>query len=192
MISRKHLLTSALAAGAGLSILAGAASAQEPFLGEVEVFGFNFCPRGWAAAQGQILPIAQNTALFALLGTTYGGNGVSTFALPDLRGRVVIAPGQGPGLSDYVLGETAGTETSSLSVAQMPVHAHNYTGAGAGTTAEVKATTNEKGVVVLTGLDGGSLVSTQNTGGGQSHDNRQPYLVMTTCIALQGIFPSRD
>lgn len=183
-----------MAAGLGLSALAAPsiAAAQEPFLGEVSVFGFNFCPRGWAPTQGQVLPIAQNTALFSLLGTTYGGDGRTTFALPDLRGRVVIAPGQGPGLSNYALGQEGGTEASSLSVAQMPVHAHNYTGAGAGTTAEVKAASNEKGVAVLTGLDGGGLVSTQNTGGSQAHENRQPYLAMTTCIALQGIFPSRD
>jgi microcystin-dependent protein len=190
---QRQLIKGVFAAGAAVSVLAasGLASAQEPFLGEVAVFGFNFCPRGWAATEGQLLPIAQNTALFALLGTTYGGDGRTTFALPDLRGRVVLAPGAGPGLSNYILGELGGTETSLLSVAEMPVHAHNVSGAGAGATAMVKDASNDKGVEVLTGLDGG-VISTQNTGGGQAHDNRQPYLAMTTCIALQGIFPSRN
>lgn len=190
----RHLVGTGCAAALGLFAFAAPtlAAAQEPFLGEVAVFGFNFCPRGWAAAEGQLLPISQNTALFSLLGTSYGGDGRTTFALPDLRGRVVLAPGMGPGLSNYALGQRGGSETSLLSVAEMPVHAHNYNGAEAGETANVKPSSNEKGVDVLTSLNGGGLVSTQNTGGGQAHENRQPYLVMTTCIALQGIFPSRS
>lgn len=143
------------------------------------------------STEGQLLPFARNAALFALIGTTYGDDGRTTFTLPDLSGRVVIAPGQAPGLSNYVLGEQGGTETSLLSVAEMPVHAHNIAGVGAGETASVKLATNVKGVSVLTSLAGG-LVSTQNTGGGQPHENRQPYLVMTTCIAIHGIFPSRN
>src|SRR5439155_18983562 len=97
---------------------------SEPFLGEIRLFGFNFAPRGWAFCQGQLLPIAQNTALFSLLGTTYGGNGQTTFALPDLRGRVAVGFGQGPGLSNIDLGQVSGAETATLTQAQMPAHGH--------------------------------------------------------------------
>ena len=97
---------------------------SEPFLGQIILVPYNFAPRGWAFCNGQILPIAQNTALFSLLGTTYGGNGQTTFALPDLRGRVAISSGQGPGLSNYDLGQVGGTETETLTINQMPMHAH--------------------------------------------------------------------
>src|SRR4029453_7998397 len=97
---------------------------SEPFLGQIQAFGFNFAPRGWATCDGQILPIAQNTALFSLLGTTYGGNGVNTFGLPDLRGRVAVHQGNGPGLSPYVIGEVTGTESVTLILTQMAAHNH--------------------------------------------------------------------
>src|SRR5216117_169121 len=100
---------------------------MEPFIGQIQAFGFSFAPRGWATCSGQILSIAQNTALFSLLGTTYGGNGQTTFALPDLRGRAMIGPGQGPALSSHVLGEVGGTESTTLNPNQMPAHTHTAT-----------------------------------------------------------------
>ena len=107
-----------------LTLAPAAARAQEPFLGEIRLVGFNFAPKGWATCDGQILSISQNTALFALLGTTYGGNGVTTFALPDFRGRTMVHQGQGPGLSNRVIGEEGGAETHTLTIAEMPAHSH--------------------------------------------------------------------
>jgi len=171
----------------------------EPFLGELRLFGFTFAPQGWAFAAGQILSIQQNTALFALLGTTYGGNGTTTFALPDLRGRVPVAFGQGPGLTPYVQGEVLGAESVTLLQTEMPAHSHtvNATSAkgnqpspishypaadAAGVTAEYSAAAN--------GVMNPGMIAP--TGGNQPHENRQPMLVLNWCIALQGIFPSRN
>jgi microcystin-dependent protein len=171
----------------------------EAYLGELRLFPYNFAPSGWAMANGQTLSIAQNTALFSLLGTTYGGNGTTTFQLPDLRGRVPVSMGQGVGLSPYVLGETLGVESVTLSLPDMPAHSHsvNATSAkanqaspighypatdAAGVTAEYSTTTN--------GIMNAGMIAPN--GGSQPHENRQPTLVLTWCIALVGIFPSRN
>lgn len=174
---------------------------MEPFIGMIQIFGFNFAPRGWAFCQGQLLPIAQNTALFSLLGTMYGGNGQTTFGLPDLRGRVPMGFGQGQGLSPRNIGELSGTETVTLNTTQMPAHNHammasgdgqsignaggnslGSVGRGAGANIYAPGATNQ--------VNMGS--PTSMTGGSQPHNNLQPYLVMNYCIALEGIFPSRN
>jgi microcystin-dependent protein len=166
------------------------------FLGEIRLFPYNFAPRNWAFCAGQIMPIAQNTALFSLLGTTFGGNGQTTFALPDLRGRVPISAGQGPGLADCVLGEVAGTESVTLSTAQLPSHTHNV---NATATASSKS---PAGMVPGYSAGGtaygpvGAIDMAANmldpVGGGAPFDNHPPYLVLNYCIALYGIFPSRN
>jgi microcystin-dependent protein len=167
----------------------------EPFLGEVRIFGGNFAPRGYASCDGQILSIAQNTALFSLLGTTYGGNGQTTFALPDLRGRVPLHfSGSTP------LGSRAGVENVTLTTAQIPAHDH-----GVRASAEAAGATNPTGNVLAKkprfGADvyapPASLIalapaSVANSGGGQPHPNQQPYLALTFVIALAGVFPSRN
>lgn len=168
---------------------------SDPFIAEIKLFAGNFAPRGWAFCNGQILSIAQNTALFSLLGTTYGGNGQTTFALPDLRSRVPVHPGQGPGLSNVVLGQAAGSETVTLLQTQMPQHGHlvaasngsagasrpanNFVSAGGSYANASDGTTMNPGMV-------------QGAGGGQPHENRQPYLGLNFIIALEGIFPSRN
>jgi microcystin-dependent protein len=167
---------------------------SEPFLGEIRIFGFNFAPRGWAFCNGQILSIAQNTALFSLLGTTYGGNGQTTFALPNLQSRVPVHFGQGPGLSSYALGQQAGTESVTLLVTQLPQHNHTV---GASTQSDI--TGNPTGNVPAGGASydttaNAAMSSTMigQTGGNQPHENLQPYLALNFCIALAGIFPSRN
>jgi microcystin-dependent protein len=171
---------------------------SEPFLGQIMLVPYNFAPRGWAFCNGQLMSIAQNTALFSLLGTTYGGDGQTTFALPDLRGRVPNGSGQGPGLSTYTLGEKAGTEAVTLTVNQMPAHNHLV---------NVNTGDGETGRVANTYLSNSSetpyapTVSSPGTmappmiapaGGGQPFDILQPYLTLNYCIALEGIFPSRS
>lgn len=170
---------------------------SEPFLGEICLYPYNFAPRGWAFCSGQILPIAQNTALFSLLGTTYGGNGQTTFALPDLRGRVAVSSGQGPGLSAYTLGEVIGTETVTLSQAQIPPHPHTVAAvdddAGTGIpTGALLANIAAKGY--SKGASNAQMSPTMIGGGGgnQPHGNIQPLLALNYCIALEGIFPSRN
>ena len=168
---------------------------SEPFIGELRAFGFNFAPNGWAQCSGQLLPIAQNTALFSLLGTMYGGNGQTTFGLPDLRGRSAISAGQGPGLSMYTQGEVAGVEQVTLTASQVAPHTHTAMG---GTTATGK---NPAGNVPGYTEAGSSYSPTpaipMNAGmispnaGGQPHENRPPYLVINWCIALEGIYPTR-
>ena len=161
------------------------ASAQlEPFIGQVSLFGFNFCPRGWAAADGQLLDIASNSALFSLFGTIYGGDGRTTFALPDLRGRAPVHVGQGPGLSNYIEGQKGGVETVTLVSNEMPVHNHALTELS-------NQNGNTPGIVVRNG-GGAQLTPTTDAGGGAAHENRAPYLVMRYCVALEGIFPSRN
>ncbi|MGC2236234.1 MAG: tail fiber protein [Pyrinomonadaceae bacterium] len=172
---------------------------SQPFLGQIQIFPYNFAPRGWAFCSGQILPIAQNTALFSLLGTTYGGNGQTTFALPDLRGRVPNSSGQGPGLSSYDLGQVGGTESTTLTSNQLPAHLHPYQpGANEGdpTTKEAaggylaKAATN-----LYAATTDGTKMGLQNTGptgGNQPFSILQPFLTLNYCIALEGIFPSRN
>ena len=168
---------------------------MEPFIGQVIAFGGNFAPRGWAFCDGQLLAISQNTALFSILGTIYGGDGRTTFALPDLRGRATVHPGNGPGLSSRRLGEKGGSETNTFTTNQLPSHNHvvsakeeanaadpsgNYiagTGTNAfGTTTDIQMNAN----------------STANTGGGQHVNNIQPYECINYIIALQGIYPSRS
>ncbi|WHM40899.1 tail fiber protein [Streptomyces sp. BPTC-684] len=168
---------------------------SEPFVGEIRMVGFNFAPRGWAQCNGQLLPISQNTALFALLGTTYGGDGRTTFALPDLRGRVPLHQGAGPGLSPRTLGESTGAETVVLTAGQLPSHTHTLKGA---------ATRQDTNRVTGAALSNSGYYSTQTptadmhpeavaaTGGSQPHDNVQPVLCVNFVIALEGIFPSRS
>lgn len=160
---------------------------SEPYIGQITLFAGNFAPRGWAFCEGQLLSIAQNTALFSILGTTYGGDGRVTFALPDLRGRVPLHPGQGPGLSSYSLGEAAGTETVTLTEAEMPTHSHSMvisTTQPGGTAKAIEGELTPNPIVAPNAVG--------NTGGSQPHPNMQPYLALNYIIALQGIFPSRN
>jgi microcystin-dependent protein len=165
---------------------------SNPFLGEIRLVGSNFAPRGWAFCQGQVLSIAQNNALFALLGTTYGGNGTTTFGLPDLRGRVPVGFGQGPGLSNYAQGQAFGVEAVTLTSTQMPAHTHAVR-ASTG-----RATTNRPTGAYQAAGNSYALTQdvaaapTDQTGGGQAHENHQPSLALNFIIALQGIFPSRN
>ena len=178
---------------------------SEPFIAEIKMFGGNFAPRGYAYCAGQILAIAQNSALFALLGTTYGGNGQVTFGLPDLRGRVPVGQGQGPGLSPVQLGQVGGTETVTLTAAQLPPHMHsvNQTASpnpgtlNVPTTGSMLAQSNQRDAQFIAAGDAGTpvLMNTINTGlvgGGQSIPIMQPYLGINFIIALEGIFPSRN
>ncbi|MBS1702730.1 MAG: phage tail protein [Armatimonadetes bacterium] len=170
---------------------------MDPFIGEIRPVGFNFAPVGWALCQGQILPIAQNTALFSLLGTTYGGNGTSTFALPNLQGNVAISSGQGPGLSNYSLGQVGGENNVLLQVATMPMHNHPMAAfsasAGAAPTPvgnyPSKENANAYGTTPNATMEMSSVIA---DGGGQPHNNMQPYLTINYIIALVGIFPSRS
>jgi microcystin-dependent protein len=168
---------------------------SEPFIAEIMIFAGNFPPRGWAFCDGQLLPISQNTALFSLLGTTYGGNGQTTFALPDLRGRVPVHAGQGLGLSSVSLGEVGGAEVVTLTGAQSPAHVHEVAASNGGATAS-RPSNNflAAGGAYATASDGTTMnpAMIRNSGGGQPHENRQPYLALNFCIALQGIFPARN
>ena len=166
---------------------------SEPFLGEIVMFAGNFAPRGWAFCNGQLLPISQNTALFSILGTTYGGNGQTTFALPDLRGRAPVHAGQGPGLSNYALGESTGVESITLTTGQMPAHQHAQpaTNAEEGTNRPSNAVP-AKGGVYAGATDGTTLAPTTTAGSSQPHSNIQPVLAVNFIIALEGIFPSRN
>jgi microcystin-dependent protein len=163
----------------------------EPFLSEIRIFSFNFAPKGWALCNGQFLPINQNQALFALLGTTYGGNGQTTFALPNLRGQVPVHMGNG-----HTLGEAAGSSAVTITIAQMPTHSHQMSGSS--TPAETNDPTGAYlGVVNNAYAPPANLVALSpaavtNVGGSQAHNNMMPYLVLNFCIALQGIFPSRN
>lgn len=172
----------------------------DPFVAEIRIFPFNFAPKGWAWCDGQLLPLSQNTALFSLLGTTYGGNGKSNFALPDLQGRVPMHPGQGPGLSLHDLGETGGSETVTLLESEIPSHSHTVNASGAD--ANVRT---PPGQFPATGLGGIGLYAPASgnpvvqlspstvppAGGDQPHNNMQPFLTFYFCIALQGVFPPR-
>jgi microcystin-dependent protein len=174
------------------------AQATGPYIGEIVIVAFNFAPAGWASCNGQLLPISENDALFALIGTTYGGDGQNTFALPDLRGRVPIHQGQGPGLNSYILGETGGAETVTLTLNQMPSHEHTIFGQSAlGTTSvptgSVWASQSRLNVYSSanpdTPMNSGSV---STVGGNQPHDNRSPYLALNYVISLFGVFPSRN
>jgi microcystin-dependent protein len=170
------------------------------FVGEIRLFPFNFAPTGWAMCDGQILPISQNTALFSLLGTQFGGNGTSNFALPNLQGTIPVGQGQGPGLSLYDIGESGGTATVNLSVSTIPSHSHSLpVSATAGrvnipSPSAVLGATGRGSPDVYAGSVTGSMSasSSGNAGGGQPHNNLMPYLVLNYCIALTGIYPSRS
>jgi microcystin-dependent protein len=176
---------------------------MDPFVAEIRIFPFNFAPKGWAFCDGQLLPISQNTALFSLLGTTYGGDGKSTFALPDMQGNVAMHPGQGSGLSLHDLGEMSGTESVTLLLSEIPSHAH-----GVGRAANVAGDSvfPANCVWAMAGAGRGAaalyiagpptgkvnqLLSLLPAGGGLPHNNMQPYLTLNFCIALQGVFPAR-
>jgi microcystin-dependent protein len=173
---------------------------SEPFLGEIRMVGFNFAPRGWAFCAGQLMSIAQNTALFSLLGTTYGGDGRVTFGLPDYRGRAPMSFGQGPGLTNRVQGEASGSETVTLISSEMPMHNHlvnanNSAGAVNTPNGSFLAGTARGAVALYAATSDGSVLAPQSVGlagGNQPHNNLQPYLVVNFVIALQGIFPSRS
>lgn len=166
-----------------------------PFIAQISMFGGNFAPRNWAFCSGQILSIAQNTALFSLLGTTYGGNGTTTFALPDLRGRVPIHPGQGPGLSNYSLGQQAGQENVTLITTQIPAHNHSLNANnGASNDTIPNGAFLSEGAIYTTNAANAPMnaASIGPTGGNQPHTNIQPYLCVNFIIAQFGIFPSRN
>jgi microcystin-dependent protein len=180
----------------------------DQFVAEIRIFPFNFAPKGWAMCAGQLIPISQNTALFSLLGTTYGGDGKSTFALPNLQGRVPIQQGQGPGLSLYDLGQVAGEEAVTLLQTEMPQHNHGFSASTAqGSTASSNGGQLAKGLAgSKTQSNVGNLYSTALgnattplsptamglTGGNLPHNNLMPYLTLNYCIALQGIYPPRS
>jgi microcystin-dependent protein len=170
---------------------------MDPFVAEIRIFPFNFAPKGWAWCDGQLLPLSQNTALFSLLGTTYGGNGKSNFALPDLQGRAPMHPGQGPGLSLHDLGETGGSETVSLLESEIPSHSHSLNAVNVAANSKTpagngfaRATAN----IYLAPPQPMVTMSDQAiapAGGDQPHNNMQPYLTLYFNIALQGVFPPR-
>jgi microcystin-dependent protein len=172
----------------------------DPFVAEIRIFPFNFAPNGWAFCDGQLMPLSQNTALFSLLGTTYGGNGKSNFALPNMQGNVPMHPGQGPGLSLHDLGETGGSETVTLLESEIPSHSHSVgaqTVPLGGVAAPAGATLSRpaSGTLYFTG-GSPSLVTMSPSviapvGGNQPHTNLQPYVTLNFCIALQGVFPPR-
>lgn len=197
-----------IVASMGLALLAGpgatrAAAQQEGFIGEIRLFAGNFAPRSWAFCDGQLLPISQNTALFSILGTTYGGDGRTTFGLPDLRGRVPLGARTGPGLTNRVLGSRGGTQTETLTVAQIPSHTHSATAHAYNTEGNQSTPTNnfpaksgsgdpdyDNGTANTT-LNSGA-VTIGNTGGGSVHNNMQPFLTLNYIICTSGIFPSRN
>jgi microcystin-dependent protein len=172
----------------------------DPFVAEIRIFPFNFAPRGWAWCDGQLLPLSQNTALFSLLGTTYGGDGKSNFALPNLQGRAPMQPGQGPGLSLHDLGETGGSETVTLLESEVPSHSHAVAASTVAATTSTPAGTfpsrpRRNGAQFQTNTSQ-SLVplapeALAPAGGDQPHNNMQPYLTFYFCIAMQGVFPPR-
>jgi microcystin-dependent protein len=174
----------------------------DPFLAEIRIFPFGFAPRGWAACNGQLMPISQNTALFSLLGTTYGGDGRTTFALPDLMGSAPMQQGQGPGLSERYLGEAGGEPAVTLLQPEMPMHNHAlqaFVGRGANTNAPGPAVTlsSSQGNFVYDSAPPNPAAQMYPgmlapSGGNQPHNNLQPYLTLNFCIALQGIFPPRS
>ena len=167
-----------------------------PFIGEIRLVGFNFPPRNWAFCDGQLLPISQNTALFSLLGTTYGGDGRTTFALPDLRSRVPMHVGSGPGLTTRQWGQRSGVESVTLTTQQMPPHNHQQACSSDDPNAGSPAGNVPAAVSppIYSSVANTTMANTAlgNTGGGQSHTNVQPFLAVYFCIALQGVFPSRN
>lgn len=203
MAGRNRKLAHSLAA---VSVLAAsviatspASAGIEPYLGELILTPYNFCPRGYASAAGQILAISQNTALFSLLGTTYGGNGQTTFALPDLRGRAPLNAGQGPGLSNYDLGQIGGTESTTLTIQQMPAHNHqvqasNQVGTFGGPSERyLGSSTTDGNKIYYEGTPNKTMAANMLTmaGSSQPFSLLNPYLALNWCIALEGVFPPR-
>jgi len=169
----------------------------DPFVAEVRILPFTFAPSRWALCSGQLMPISQNTALFSLLGTTYGGNGTSNFALPNLDGRVAMHPGQGPGLSLRNLGETGGSSSVTLNSTQMPLHTHTLNAQssdGAVADPTNNALGNSAGLAYTSAAPSTTLspLSSSNTGGSLPHNNMMPHLMLSYCIALQGVYPARS
>ena len=174
---------------------------SEPFIAEVRIFAGNFAPRGWAMCDGQLLSIAENTALFSLIGTTYGGDGRTTMALPNLMGRSAMHPGRGPGLASRRLGEKTGSTTVTLAEAQIPSHNHTFNGAsaspGGGGSPSVMTSFSRARLGLTYSADVANIVPLSTTavsevGGGQAHENQQPYLAVNFIIALLGLYPSRS
>jgi microcystin-dependent protein len=190
-------LAVALAAGAGAN---STATAQEPYVGEIRIYPYNFCPRGWSQANGQLIAISSNDVLFSLYGTTFGGDGRTSFGLPDLRGRAPMGIGQGPGLTRRMQGQILGVDTVTLTVDELPAHRHAIRGTSApGNTGSM----NNAGFADATGLidtylaSGPLSVSTRSnaiadSGGNLAHENRQPSIALRYCIAMFGIYPSRN
>jgi microcystin-dependent protein len=172
---------------------------SEPFIAEIRIFAGNFAPRSWAFCNGQLLPVSQNTALFSLVGTTYGGDGRTTFGLPNLQGRAPMHPGRGPGLTDRRLGQSSGAETATVSDAQMASHSHSARGSENAAVASAPANNyvargGGRGVNSYLNEDTsvGLTKELLPTGGGQAHNNMQPYLAINFIIALEGLYPSRS
>lgn len=176
---------------------------SEPFIAEIRIFAGNFAPRNWAFCDGQLLPISQNSALFSLIGTTYGGDGRSTTALPNLQGRAPMHPGRGPGLTSRRLGEKTGTETVTLVEAQIPSHSHTARGSTSVGTPNLAPNTQASfaqqgfgdrlySTNTSTNLVDMASEALSTTGGGQAHENMQPFLTMNFIIALQGLYPARS
>lgn len=168
-----------------------------PYIGQIMAFGGNFAPLGWALCNGSLLPISQYEALFSLIGTTYGGDGQTTFALPDLRSRALLHQGQGPGLSNYVLGQSGGAEAITLTTGQLPPHSHPVLGnSGAGTSANPSDAVwaGSPANIYTAGAAANAAMSAtaiSASGGGQPHDNMLPFETLNFCIALEGIYPSQ-
>ena len=168
---------------------------SEPFIAEIRIFAGNFAPRSWAFCDGQLLPVAQNTALFSLIGTTYGGDGRTTTALPNLQGRAPMHPGRGPGLTARRLGQRIGAETETLTEAQIPSHNHGLRGRSSSAnenTPNNTAALARSNVYAATQNTDMASETLSTTGGGQAHTNMQPFLTMNFIIALQGLYPSRS
>lgn len=193
----KKVLTAAVISTSLFSITPTAQAGIDPFIGEIDWFAGNFAPRGWAFCDGQLLSISQNTALFSILGTTYGGDGRTTFGLPDVRGRTLIHAGSGPGLTTRRLGEKGGSEEETLTTAKMPSHSHTLRASDGSATAKVPAgnvmaspgrTRLYDSTAANVNMDASAITT---TGNGQAHNNMQPYNTLNCIIALQGIYPSR-
>jgi microcystin-dependent protein len=169
---------------------------MDPFIGEIRLFAGSFAPRDWVFCDGQLMQVAQNTALFSILGTTYGGDGRTTFALPDLRGRVPVHPGTGPGLTTRQLGQKAGAETAGLTIDQMPAHGHRVTASDTRGDSADPANNVPAGdpdmPYIASGATAMAADMVQQAGGGQDHANMQPFLGLNYIIALVGIYPSRS
>lgn len=196
-VSSRHVVA-LVAVLAGLQAQPAAAQAT-PYIGQIMCAGFNFAPVGWAEMNGQLLSISQNTALFSLIGTTYGGNGISTFALPDMRGRTLLHAGQGPGLAPYDQGQTGGSENTTLATANLPPHVHSFAPLASGNDAnsvspagkvaasKARTTLYTDPVNIVTEAAG----TTGATGNGLPFNNMQPFLTVKCFMALEGVFPAR-